>query len=181
MLKTGAQQFVFPPHSKIRILAETRSAVFRVGADGQPTELLAAGDRELVFRTAGEEIDGLIHVPKGEHWSIEVTDRLALEKLDNTPVEIPEDARKPETMQAKLERMLHSMVVERYGRDSDEVQSLEEFNDFGPEEDGVAMSGYEVTEMEPVEPPAPDDPPAVAPPDTPPDGEGVPPPGSEEK
>lgn len=171
MLHTGPQDYVLPEYSQVDLLAEGYISVLGLNDDGQADRLLAhSADGRIRLRTE-TEVPVRISVDAGRHWSLEVKPRPSpKEILDPTPVEIPEGAKLPETLEEKLKRMLAGMVVERYGRDSDEVETFEEAMDFDiPDDPDDPMSGYEVQDMEdlppPVEPePEPD--PEPQPPDT---------------
>lgn len=155
MLHTGPQDYVLPGFSQIDLLAEGYISVLGLNDDGQADRLLAhSGDGRIRLRTE-TEVPVRISVDSGRHWSMEVKPRPSpREILDPTPVEIPEGAKIPETLEEKLKRMLAGMVVERYGKDSPEVETFEEAMDFDiPDESDDPLSGYEVQDMEDLPPP----------------------------
>jgi hypothetical protein len=119
------------------------------------------------------------------HWMCESTEvPPPVEYPDPTPVEIPADVELDLTLEQKLQRFIRREVLEAYGRDSTEFDSIEEAMDFGPDEEpGVRLSGFEVPDepMTPIEPapapqptassepePAPEPAPTAAPPEPPP-------------
>lgn len=170
-IKTGSQLYVFAPGEKVEILAESRATVFSVDDEDKPKALIASSvDGRLSF-TSFDHFGALVKVPEGEHWSIEITPYEPFDKADPVPVEVPPDARKPETLEDKLRRFIGEMVGHQFGSDSAEMESLEDANFFGEDEDGpIPMSGYEVEEMDAVEPEPASDPPAEPAPGAPAEG-----------
>lgn len=161
-LKTGPQAFVFPERTQIVIRSEQKDfAVYTVNDDGEPDDFLSLSHNgKLRFRTTGE-IKGYVKVSEGVHWAIEVKNIASpYEDSDPIPVEVPEDAKAPETLEDKLKRMLAGMVAERYGHDSDEMETFEDAMDFDIDDDLPSpLSGYEVQDMQedfPVDDTVPD-------------------------
>ena len=72
------------------------------------------------------------------------------EPADAVPVEVPADQKVPETMEQKMIRYLGRMVAERYGSNSQELETYEEYTDFDLDEDEVSLSGFEVSDEEVV-------------------------------
>lgn len=173
MLHTGPQDYVLPEHSQVDFLAEGYISVLGLDENGAVDRLLAHSvDGRLRLRTE-TEVPVRISVDEGRHWSLDVRPRPApTDLVDPTPVEIPEGQKLPETLEAKLRRMIAGMVVERYGRDSDEVETLEEAMDFDvPDDADDPLSGYEVQDMDDLPPALDED----SPPSSPEDPESEPP------
>lgn len=150
MLHTGPMDYILPEHSQIDFMAEGYISVLGLDNDDQVDRLLAhSQDGKLRLRTE-TEVPVRISVGPASHWSMDIKPRPSpTEILDPTPVEIPEGEKLPETLEAKLKRMLAGMVVERYGRTSEEVETFEEAMDFDvPDEPDDPLSGYEVQDME---------------------------------
>jgi hypothetical protein len=150
-LKTGPADWVFPPHHRVKIRAEGYVSIFKLDEKNEPVDLLASSmDGVLVLRTA-EEISVRVNVDPAAHWAIDLEPLASpVEKTDPVPVEMPSDAHGMETMEDKLQRMLASMVRERFGQNSEEFETMEEHMDFDVDEDvddQVMLSGYEVKEM----------------------------------
>lgn len=66
------------------------------------------------------------------------------EPADAVPVEVPADQKVPETMEQKMIRYLGRMVAERYGSNSQELETYEEYTDFDLNEDEEVLSGFEI-------------------------------------
>ena len=66
------------------------------------------------------------------------------EPADPVPVDVPLEARMPETMEQKMIRYLGRMVAERYGSNSQELETFEEYTDFDLNEDEEVLSGFEI-------------------------------------
>jgi hypothetical protein len=149
-LKTGPQEYEFEAHTKVIIQAEEDFSLHKVDVEtGEAIEiLLRSRDGRLEFRTKDEGFQAIVAVKKGVHWSMD-TYALAspYDKADPNPVELPEDALVPETLDQKLKRMLSAMVEERYGKDSEMYETFEESMDLDMDEDSEPLSGYEVTDM----------------------------------
>lgn len=154
-IKTGSAPYEFVGNEKVTILCESTASVFEVDEDGQPKKFLVSGSNRLQFRTKGP-IAAFVSVPGQSHWSIEVEELPdPFDKADPRPVEIPEELAKEVTLEDKLKQFVADMVAERYGADSDQMETLEEALDLDmDDEDELPLSGYEVNEMDEVEPPA---------------------------
>ena len=150
-LKTGASEYEFLPHTKVIIQAEEDFSLHKVDLEtGEAIEILMRSrDGRLEFRTKDEVVNAVIAVKKGVHWSMDTYSLASpYDKADPTPVELPEDANQPESLDQKLKRMLSAMVEERYGKDSDMYETFEESMDLDMDDDGEPLSGYEVTDMD---------------------------------
>jgi hypothetical protein len=150
-LKTGSKAFLFPANTQVTIKSEQKDfSVYTVNDDGEPEDFLAISSNGILkFRTI-DAVDGFVNVENNMHWSIDLVPLSSpYETHDPVPVEVPEDKRVPESLQSKLERMLAGMVAERYGKDSREMETFEESMDFDidDDDDPVARSGYEVSEL----------------------------------
>lgn len=94
-----------------------------------------------------------IRADDGVSYHLEVEPFFPFEAADPIPVEVPLDVSLPETLEQKMIRYLGKMIAERYGRDSQEMETFEEYTDFDMEDVEVPSSGYEVEDMaEDVEP-----------------------------
>lgn len=163
-IKTGSKPWQFAGNEQVEIKAEDTVSVWAVDEKGELKEYLASGRYLLSFRTV-QPVDVYIKVPEGSHWSMDVTPiRPPEDAADPTPFEIPEDKKANLTLEDKLKSFIADMVAERYGADSEEMETLEESMDFGDDDEEIPLSGYEVQEMQPVEP---DPPPGGSPEETP--------------
>lgn len=153
-IKTGTKDIVFPPHSHVRILAESRCSLVGLDDKNKPCSLLATDvDGVIRFRTGDQEVNARVNVQGDAIWSFDIDPEYAFDKADPVPVELPDDARPPESLEEKLKRFVGEMVAHRFGEDSEQMETLEEALDFGDDEHEIPpLSGYEVTEMESVEP-----------------------------
>lgn len=145
-VKTGRQTINLPAYCRATIIAETEFSAF-VG-EGDDTQLVAvSSDKKMVLRTKEEDMDVHINVPEGVHWSpsLEVTN--PFDKSDPKPFEVPEELKKPETLEEKLQRFAAGMVAEMYGRDSAEMETFEEAMDFDIDDEiDMPLSNYEIPE-----------------------------------
>lgn len=158
-LKTGPSPYVFQGNEKVSIIAEGPIAVFSVGEDGVPEDIVGSSlDGRLRFRTRGP-FRGYVNIADGLHWSMDVTEMPdPFDKSDPVKVEIPDDAKIPETLEDKLKRFLMGMIVERYGKESVEHETMEDALDMDvDDDDAIPLSGYEVTEMTDVFPDIPEE------------------------
>lgn len=149
-LKTGPQEYEFEAHTKVIIQAEEDFSLHKVDVEtGEAIEILMRSrDGRLEFRTKDEGFQAIVAVKKGVHWSMDTYPLASpYDKADPNPVELPEDALVPETLDQKLKRMLSAMVEERYGKDSEMYETFEESMDLDMDEDTEPLSGYEVTDM----------------------------------
>lgn len=155
-IKTGKKKFKVD-QGKVRIIGETD---FRIQIGDA---LLVSRDKEVRFDVKEDDTEMELHIGPGKHWSYDYESRKFKEKLSQVPVEIPEEMRKEETLQQKMERFLVGMMEERYGRDN--VETMAESMDFDIDDDGeVALSGYETDDdFIPEEPVRFDDDPPAAP------------------
>ena len=90
---------------------------------------------------------GFLEIETGPkvRWHMEFQQIFPFEPADPVPVEVPADARLPETMEQKMIRYLGRMVAERYGSNSPELETFEEYTDFDvDDEEGIPVSGFEV-------------------------------------
>lgn len=153
MFKTGSSAYVFDAFSKIEILAETRASVFAVNEDGELTQLLASTlNGRMIVRTKEKPVNVFVSVPGNEHWSLESIPLASpFEKVNDIPVEIPEDKKRPETLQDKLKRFIMEQVADQYGQGSREMETLEEAMDFDIDGEDNILSGYELQDMDDVQ------------------------------
>jgi hypothetical protein len=152
-IKTGTKVLEAPKLSRVQIRAEGQVSLFTVDAEtGEPVELVAsAPDGHINFRTGEEDAQVLVKVPEGHHYSYDVWYESPYDKADPIPVEVAEEQQ--ETLEDKMYKFLGQMMLERYGSDSDEVDTFEEAMDFdidGDGEIGSSLTQYE--EMEEEEP-----------------------------
>lgn len=151
-IKTGSKPFEFGGNERVKIMAESRVSVFTVNESGELDKFIASGNNTLVFNTQ-RPFKGAVVVPEGEHWSIEVKERPSpFDKADPVPVEVPEELQGAVTLEDKLKAFVAEMVAERFGKQSDMYETIEEAMDFTMDDEGVPLSGYEVVEMEAIEP-----------------------------
>lgn len=144
-LITGSKKLFLTQYAWYQIYSEANFSLLFIGAEGEPMEVLATSKNGKIRFQAPEEMEVLVNVPEGVHWSFDwVEGRGPYEHTSNVPVEIPEAMRFPETLEDKLKRMVAGMIREKWGQDSDEYETFEEATDFEWEDDEVPLSGYEV-------------------------------------
>jgi hypothetical protein len=78
---------------------------------------------------------------------------------DPIPFEVPDENRGHLTLEEKLKAYLAEMVRDRYGAESEEMDTFEDAQDFLIPDDEDILTGYEVQDMEPLEADLPPDPP----------------------
>lgn len=160
--KTGSGSVILSPWDKIHLQAEapTIIGVFPITVDPDTGEMepsaepidnyqvVPGTDFRLNARQSNVELRVAPLMETG-HWWFDVWEHVkALEPNDPQPVEIPEEALVPESLENKLKRMLGVMVEERYGRNSQEYDTFEEADDFDIDPDYEPLSGYEVAYFE---------------------------------
>jgi|GEM_PF-4070015 len=171
MFKTGSQKINFPPNAQVTIRAEGQVSLIRLDAKGEPQELLAFGaDGVLRFRTGIVAYDYQVKVADLAHWSADIEENFGMEVPDPVPVEIPDDAKIPLSLEDTLKKFLVGVVAEKYGRESQEMETVEDFVDFDMPDEATPLSGFEVTEVTP-EYPVDEDPAPSSPAEPPPEAE----------
>jgi hypothetical protein len=87
-------------------------------------------------------------VPKLMHTSVDAIGiRPPHEVVSDIPVEVDVPI-VPKDLQTQIKEFAAQLVVERYGRDSDEVDTFEDMMDFDiPDDDDVLLSGNEVVDL----------------------------------
>lgn len=176
--KTGPGSVALQPYDKIYLQAEMQAMVksHTANVDEETGEI----QLDLLFDVNTiEGMDGLrlkakdkpiyleVVIPKTKHWWYDIfTMEDAKEPYDPIPNELPDDARFPEPLDQKLARMVGVMAQQMFGRQSQEMETLEDMLDFdldgdGEIGDGDFLSGYEIEEMEdvgPINPPVEEQP-----------------------
>jgi hypothetical protein len=159
-IKTGSQNVEIPEFSKVTILAETRATAYSVDDNGELDSIIASSSNgTLRIRTGEQPVLMHIGVPGDEHFHVDIQEIKVYDKSDPVPVEAPEDRLKELTLEDKLKDFISEMVAERYGHDSDHMETLEDFADFGDEDDSPLPEGDPVElplELEPVPEPVPE-------------------------
>lgn len=142
MIIIGTKTFVLPEGAQVTVM--TNGTPFQVVHHAEPKDyLIPQVDSRSIFR-ATQEMEIQVIQDEFDLASVEILD--PYEFVDPVPFEIPEDMKRPQTMDEKMKMFLGQMLAERYGADSDEVESFEEAMDFDlPDDD--PLSGYEVIEM----------------------------------
>lgn len=146
-LKTGSAQIYIPPNKKYH---------FRV--DGNIT---LTDQNGLPIDEMGKS-PGIINIESTDVWSVSYQETQH-HPADDIPVEVDMDAPQPDIL-TRMKELIRAEVMNRYGADSQEVETLEESMNFDIDGDGVIGSPYEVTEPDAtVEPeiviePTPDQP-----------------------
>jgi hypothetical protein len=151
-LKTGSGALNVEANTKVVIRAEGRVTVLTVNSDGEPSGIFASSANGVVrFRVGGADANLYVKVGDGLHWSADLYPIGVFDPADPIPKEPPEEMAKKVTLEDKLKDFIQEMVAERYGDDSDQMETWEEFNDFGDDDDVPY-----VKEGQPVEPPEPE-------------------------
>jgi hypothetical protein len=147
--KTGPHTVVLEPEDKLIYQSEVPHVIGVLNEDGEEVTQLLSNSHEPVEIRATGATQLEMRIPRSRHsWYDHFKHVDACEKVSSIPIEIPEEAQVPETLEEKMMRFAAAMVEERYGRDSDEMESLEEAMDFDLDGDGdIGLSGYEINEM----------------------------------
>lgn len=156
-MKTGSKSVNLPAYHDVRILATEPVSVVLQKLDEQTGELfdyaiIGSQDTEIEFSTKDDSVDIRVVCDTGTLWDIDVVDRDPYDKSDPIPVELPEDARIPETLEEKMRRFMRHALLERFGEDSREMETFEESMDFDVPEEDEPLSGFEVNDLTPEEP-----------------------------
>lgn len=155
MIKTGDSVFGIDRFSHVRLIGESDFTVYylrEVESTGELERDKVIGistNRELKFSTKEQPITVEMVIGEGVHWSGDIEQKLPFDKVDSVPFEVPEELKRPETLEQKLQRMMASMVSERYGRDSAEYETFEDSMDFDVDDElAMPLSDYEFSEMQ---------------------------------
>lgn len=151
-IKTNSQAVDLPSDSRVQIIAEGRVSVFSMSEDGELDKFLLSSEVGRIDFRVKQGGTVWVEVEEGRHFSVEAF--ISVETADTTPVEVPEEMRQPEGMEEKLKRFLGGLVHEMYGRDSQQMDSLEEAMDFEYDdlaEEGVLGRATAYEQMEPVD------------------------------
>lgn len=147
-LKTGSATIFIPPNKRYE---------FKV--DGN---LVLTNQDGLPIDKAGKS-PGIINVETTDIWTVEYQETKH-HKNDPIPFEVDVDE-KPTNILDRMRDLIKAEVMNRYGADSEEVETLEESMNFDIDGDGEIGSPYEIPDedstMEPEvapEPPPPDQP-----------------------
>jgi len=164
MLKVGSFVQKVPAHTQLHVEGQNEFVVLLVDSEGQPVHMLARSkDRECKL-TVRKESDIKFHIAGQNFLSVDARPvKPHTEEVSDIPYEIPDDNRAQLSLEEKLKLYLAEMVSERYGEDSNMMDTFEESMDFD-EEDDEPLSGFEVGEIteETIDvPPEPETPPAV--------------------
>jgi hypothetical protein len=151
-IKTGEGTVTIPPFHKLRVVAETPFSLFTIQStsskDIKVEKLFAVSQgNEIIVRTKDQEQNVLVKVAAAIHWSPELTDESPFDKVSSIPFEVPEELKKPESLEEKMKRFLAGMVIERYGIDSQQAETFEESMDFDMDEVSEPFSAYELQDM----------------------------------
>jgi hypothetical protein len=146
LYKGNAQLFI-PANKGYEFVSDGELTV--VNQDGMPIDLKGKSPGVISVIAA-----------KGTNWMVHYQEP-GHHPADEVPVEVP--LGEPPSILERMQQMVREEVINRYGRYSEEVETLEEAMDFDINEDGVIGSPYEVHEDEfveeiitspPAEPPA---------------------------
>lgn len=188
IIKTGPGQLELKPYQHLRIEGSTKYSVMyevvtmdeETGEEKRVYMPLQVVDRFIDVKGKKNGVKLYIDIQDGQHWTYTDMKPYVSENVSDIPVELLEDRRIPMTLEEKLKRFIREEVSERYGRDSREMETLEEFTDFGDEEnDDEPLSGYEVFEMQEEKPIIKEEPESPAKPADPEPGEDPKPSGTE--
>jgi hypothetical protein len=149
MLNTGPKTITIEKGRRYRILADSNFYLEVVTGDGEIVQMFSKRDNTLRFN-AHHDGEVKVNIKTTGHFAVE-SDQ-AEESVSSIPIEIPEEMKFQETMEDKMRKFVYEMVRERYGDDSDQMETLEESMDFDMDGDDEPLSGYEIQEMIPEEP-----------------------------
>lgn len=151
-MKTGPQTIEIPGAARVRIVSEGQASLFTVDPEsGELVDLVASSvGNQIVFHVK-QPLLVHVKVPAGAHWAYEVYESKIFDKSDPVPFEAPEGP--PESLADKVKRMAGQMAMHMFGRDSREVETLEESLNFDLNDDGeIGRSGFEVMPSVELEP-----------------------------
>ena len=160
-MKVGDYEVELFPNQKVSFESVDDFAIYGKDKDGEFTKLLVlSSDKKAILKTEHWEPDEDGQISSYVVKVVNAVDEAALgtysleqspspyEDADPIPVEIPEEMKRPETLEEKMQRFLVAAVIERYGQNSNEFETFEESMDLDLEdEDAHLLSGYEVPEM----------------------------------
>lgn len=136
--------------------------------------VIPSSSRTVEFDVTEDDVEVEVKVGSGVHWSLEHQSRKWTEKLSQVPVEIPDNLRREETLQQKMERFIVGAMEERFG--AGKVETMAESIDFDLDDDGeLPLSKYEVVDMPEEFPVRFDDERSESSNTNPPSNEGTPP------
>jgi hypothetical protein len=134
-LNKGNAQLFIPANKGYEFVSDGEIAV--VNQDGMPIELRGKSPG-IISVIAAKGTNWMVHYQEPDHHP-----------ADEVPVEVP--LGEPPSILERMQQMVREEVINRYGRHSEEVETLEEAMDFDINEDGIIGSPYEVDEDEFVE------------------------------
>lgn len=175
MLKIGSFTQPVPKNTQLFVEGQEDFSIYKV-VDGEPVAMIARSqDRHCKF-TLREDMEIKVVIVGNKFVSLDARPvKSEFEEVSPIPYEVPDDNAANLTLEEKLKRYLAEMVAERYGEESDEMDTFDDAQDLDWEdEDPLAQfEPKPVIEEEilPADPP-PEPPPE---PDPAPDPESPPP------
>lgn len=148
VLLTGTKLIEVPGKSRLDIQSEVDFPVVLVDEEtGEEQETIAVTKAGKLKVKIEDDIILACKCPDGFHWSYDIIKRT--EENDGVPFAVIEENRQPMSLETKLRYMIAQMALEKFGRDSEEVETLEDALDFDIDDYDDPMSQYEVREMVP--------------------------------
>lgn len=144
-LKTGSDQILDLKEFDILYISTAEELMLTFSdMEGEIVEAMKVKGNQRI--RINQDIHIKVDCEQFTHWGYDIgTSR---EVVDPVPVELESD-RTPETMEEKLFRMVGEAAMNMYGKDSEEIETLEEALDFDINMDGDVgiLSGLEVIEL----------------------------------
>ena len=151
-LEIGPKTIDFNKYERAWITCGEEIGLYHVDANGVIAELalLVPRNKRMSLRF-DQDLRIAVMASEGTPWALDIMEGVGIDPADPTPVELPEDAVKVETLEQRLKRHLHALVEDMYGRNSKEFESFEEANDLDWDNDGF-VTPYEVQMLEEQQP-----------------------------
>jgi hypothetical protein len=147
MLRLDGGKMQLMAHTAVLITATgpfQAQAIFQDGAEAIPVDMRSYVARYVTREDCEVVVEGL---GDGVMFGIKKEPCRAIENVDPTPFEIPEDKKGEMPIEAIIEQQVHAFMSEKYG--ADKFETFKESMDFDLDdsEDVVELSGYEVHDM----------------------------------
>lgn len=153
MIKLGTYKHTIPAHTQLHVEGQEEFSVWEVDKDDKPVAFVARSkDREVRF-VVRKEADLKFVIAGQKMLSIDARSiQSDHETVSDIPYEVP-SGNENQTLEDKLKRYLLEMVEERYGENSNEVETFEDAMDLEWEDDDplAAFEPKPVIEEEPIE------------------------------
>jgi hypothetical protein len=143
-----------PAHVQMFVDSQVEFSVFEVDKKGKVLHFLGNSVDRKWKATVTKDCKLKFDVAEHMHTAVDARPiKPPHEVVSDIPVEVEVDL-PPKDLQQQIKEFAALMVTERYGRDSEEVDTFEEMMDFDiPDDDDMPLTGYEVQDVVPEEVP----------------------------